>query len=177
VAGYGSSGRAKRCFRQAGISSHRPRVPLRRRRYDGGVTARPEAKQAVLALHARLLARPTAIPLSDVTALFGAGEEVLALVRPRGDLLLKGDAFSNDGPELVVPAGKVELEIADLLKGTWAADANGFVLRFPYRDFTVRACLRIAFFRKCFDLKEIRATTTDLALDFGGPPADRHYTF
>jgi len=141
------------------------------------MSARPELRQAVLELHRKLLTRPAEIPLADVAALFGAGEEVLALVRPRGNLALKGEAFSNDGPELVVPAGKVELEISDLLKGTWAADANGFTLRFPFRDFTVRACLSIAFFRKCFDLREIRATATDLALDFGGPPADRHYTF
>lgn len=141
------------------------------------MSARPELRQAVLELHRKLLARPAEIPLADVAALFGAGEDVLAQVRPRGNLVLRRDAFSNDGPELVVPAGKVELEIADLLKGTWAADASGFVLRFPYRDFTVRACLRIALFRKCFDLKEIRATASDLALDFGGPPADRHYTF
>ena len=108
---------------------------------------------------------------------FGAGEEVLALVRPRGDLALSGDRFSNDGPELVVPAGKVELEISDLLKGTWAVDADGFVLRFPMKDFTVRACLRIAIFRKCFDLREIRATRGSIELDFGGPPADRRYVF
>jgi hypothetical protein len=141
------------------------------------MTARPELRQAVLGLHQRLLGRPAWIPLADVAALFGAGEEVLAAVRPRGNLVLKGDAFSNDGPELVVPAGKVELEIPDLLKGTWSAAPEGFVLRFPFRDFTVRACVMIAFFRKCFDLREIRATPHDLSLDFGGPPADRQYTF
>jgi hypothetical protein len=102
---------------------------------------------------------------------------VLEHVRRRGNLVLKGDGFSNDGPALTVPAGKVELEISDLLKGTWAADDRGFVLRFPYRDFTVRACLQIAIFRKCFDLREIRATGSDITLDFGGPPADRRYTF
>jgi hypothetical protein len=141
------------------------------------MTERPELREPVLGLHRKLLARPAEIPLADVAALFGAGPEVLDSVRRRGNLVLKGDGFSNDGPELVVPAGKVELEISDLLKGTWAADPKGFVLRFPFRDFTVRACLRIAVFRKCFDLKEIRATTSDIALDFGGPPADRRYTF
>jgi hypothetical protein len=141
------------------------------------MTARPELRQAVQGLHRRLLARPAEIPLADVAALFGAGEDVLALVRPRGGLVLKGDAFSNDGPELTVPAGRVELEIPNLLKGTWAADERGFVLRFPYRDFTVRACLQIAFLRKCFDLREIRATASELFLDFGGAPADRRYTF
>jgi len=141
------------------------------------MTARPELRQAVLGLHEQLLARPAEIPLADVAMLFGAGEGVLDLVRPRGNLVLKADAFSNDGPELVVPAGKVELEISDLLKGTWSADEKGFVLRFPFRDFTVRACLQIAFFRKCFDLREIRATPDAIDLDFGGPPADRRYTF
>jgi hypothetical protein len=141
------------------------------------MTARPELKAAVSGLHAKLRGGASEIPLADVAALFGAAEEVLALVRQRGNLVLRGDSFSNDGPELVVAAGKVELEIADLLKGTWAADAQGFVLRFPLRDFTVRACLQIAFFRKCFELREIRATEIDLALDFGGPPADRRYTF
>ena len=76
-----------------------------------------------------------------------------------------------------VPAGKAELEISDLLKGTWSADASGFVLRFPSRDFTVRACLQIAFFRKCFELREIRATASEIALDFGNAVADRRYTF
>jgi hypothetical protein len=141
------------------------------------MTERPELREAVLGLHRQLLARPAAVPLCDVAALFGAGEEVLALVRPRGDLALSGDRFSNDGPELVVPAGKVELEISDLLKGTWAVDADGVVRRFPMKDFTVRACLRIAIFRKCFDLREIRATRGSIELDFGGPPADRRYVF
>jgi hypothetical protein len=138
---------------------------------------RPDLRERVLALHRKLLERQGEIPLTDVAALFGAGEDVLAEVQRRGNLLLKGDAFSNDGPALTVPAGKVELEISDLLKGTWSADARGFALRFPFRDFTVRACLQVAIFRKCFDLREIRATESDLALDFGGPPADRRYTF
>jgi hypothetical protein len=144
---------------------------------DAAMTERPELKEAVLGLHRKLLARPASIPLAEVAALFGAGADVLDVVRSRGSLVLKGDQFSNDGPELVVPAGKVELEISDLLKGTWSADERGFALRFPYKDFTVRACLRIAVFRKCFGLREIRATAKELALDFGGPPADRRYTF
>ena len=141
------------------------------------MSERPEVREAVLSLHRRLLGRPEGIPLADVAALFGAGPEVIERVRSRGDLVLKGDAFSNDGPELVVPAGKVELEISDLLKGTWSADDAGFVLRFPYRDFTVRACLQIAFFRKCFELREIRATKSSIELDFGNAVADRRYTF
>ena len=147
-------------------------------RYHGAaMTERPELREPVLGLHRKLLARPAEIPLADLAALFGAGDEVLAQVRPRGNLVFSADRFSNDGPELVVPAGKIELEISDLLKGTWTADPNGFVLRFPFKDFTVRACLKIAIFRKCFDLREIRATTRDIELDFGGPPADRRYTF
>jgi len=142
-----------------------------------GGAARPELKEAVRALHRKLLAAPDEIPLEDVAALFGAGDEVLARVRTRGALRLDGDKFSNDGPELVVRAGRVELEIPDLLKGTWQAGPEGFVLRFPLKDFTVRACLQIAFFRKCFELGEIRATERDLSLDFGGGPADRRYTF
>jgi hypothetical protein len=138
---------------------------------------RPELRERVHALHRLLLEGRSEIPLADVAALFGAPGDVLEHVRRRGNLVLKGDGFSNDGPALTVPAGKVELEISDLLKGTWAADDRGFVLRFPYRDFTVRACLQIAIFRKCFDLREIRATGSDITLDFGGPPADRRYTF
>lgn len=143
----------------------------------GPMSDRPEIRDAVLSLHRTLLERPARVPLADVAALFGAGPEVIERVRARGDLVLKGDAFSNDGPELVVPAGTAELEISDLLKGTWSADGAGFALRFPYRDFTVRACLQVAFFRKCFDLREIRATTGSIDLDFGSAVADRRYTF
>ncbi|HEX5137266.1 MAG TPA: hypothetical protein VFY93_09855 [Planctomycetota bacterium] len=142
-----------------------------------GDAARPEIREAVFSLHRALLARPPSIPLADVAALFGASSDVLARVRTRGDLVLKGDAFSNDGPELVVPAGKIELEISDLLKGTWSAGEAGFALRFPHEDFTVRACLQVAFFRKCFGLREIRATTGSIELDFGSAVADRRYTF
>jgi hypothetical protein len=60
---------------------------------------------------------------------------------------------------------------------TWAAADGGFTLTFPSADFTVRACATIAILRKCFDLKEIRATPSDIALDFGGGLADRRYTF
>lgn len=138
---------------------------------------RPELREPVLALLAKLREGRREIPLEDLAALFGAGEEVLALVRPRGNLVFRGDTFSNDGPELVVPAGRAELEIPNLLRGTWTAGPEGFTLRFPTADFTVRACVRIAVFRKCFDLREIRATTRDLALDFGGGPADRRFAF
>ncbi|MHC4548808.1 MAG: hypothetical protein ACYTEZ_08510 [Planctomycetota bacterium] len=138
---------------------------------------RPELKDPVLALAAKLQGSPDAIPLTDLARLFGADASVLERVESRGSLVLKGDTFSNDGPELVVPAGQVELEIPILLRGTWAAGPDSFTLTFPSADFTVRACARIAFLRKCFDLREIRATPRDLTLDFGGSLADRRYTF
>ncbi len=139
--------------------------------------ARPELKEPVLAFLAQLLEPRDTIPLTDLAALFGAGDDVLERVATRGHLVLKGDTFSNDGPELVVPAGRVELEIPILVRGRWAAEPGGFTLSFPLADFTVRACARIAFVRKCFDLREIRATRSDLALDFGAALADRRYTF
>ena len=139
--------------------------------------ARPELKEPVLAFLAKLLEPRDEIPLTDLAALFGAGDEVLERVAPRGNLAFKGDTFSNDGPELVVPAGRVELEIPVLVRGRWAAEPGAFTLSFPLADFTVRACARVAFVRKCFDLREIRATESELTLDFGAPLADRRYTF
>jgi hypothetical protein len=138
---------------------------------------RPELKAPVLSLAAKLAAAPKAVPLADLAALFGADEAVLARVRTRGDIVFRGDAFSNDGPDLCVPAGKIELEIPSLLRGTWRAEGGGFRLTFPMADFTVRACATIAILRKCFDLREITATPDDLTLDFGGGLADRRYTF
>ena len=140
-------------------------------------SSRPELKGPVLAFAAKLAAAGDEIPLADLAALFGADEEVLRRVGTRGNIRLKGDIFSNDGPQLVVPAGSVELEISDLIRGTWTAADGGFTLTFPSRDFTVRACVRIAIIRKCFDLREIRATGSDLTLDFGDALADRRYTF
>ena len=138
---------------------------------------RPELRGPVLALAAKLAENRETIPLADLAALFGADEEVLSKVRARGDLRFVGEKFSNDGPDLCVPAGKIELEIPSLLRGTWSAADGGFVMTFPLADFTVSACATIAILRKCFELKEIRATPSDIALDFGGSLADRRYTF
>ncbi|MHC4972651.1 MAG: hypothetical protein ACYTG3_10000 [Planctomycetota bacterium] len=138
---------------------------------------RPELEAPVLAFLAKLQERRDEIPLTDLAQLFGADDAVLERVATRGNLVFSGDKFSNDGPELVVPAGRVELEIPALVRGGWAVEPNGFVLSFPLADFAVRACARIAFVRKCFDLREIRATERDLSLDFGGTLADRRYTF
>jgi len=138
---------------------------------------RPELREPVQAF-ARLLAEGRErIPLASFAALFGAEEELLAPVRKRGDLVFAGDRFSNDGPDLAVKAGRVEIEIPSLIQGRWSAFPEGFALAFPLPDFGVRACAQVAFLRKCFDLKEIRATATEIVLDFGGGLADRRYTF
>lgn len=139
--------------------------------------ARPELRERVAAFADKLAAGPEAIPLTEFAALFGAGDEVLAHVATRGDLRFRGDVFSNDGPEMVLPAGSVELEIPSLLRGTWEASPGGFALRFGHADFTLRACAKVAVFRKCFDLREIRASASEMVLDFGNALADRRYTF
>ena len=138
---------------------------------------RPELKAPVLAFLAKLREARDEIPLTDLAGLFGADDAVLERVATRGNLAFSGDTFSNDGPELIVPAGRVELEIPVLVRGRWAVDSGGFTLSFPLADFAVRACARLAFVRKCFDLREIRATEHDLTLDFGATLADRRYTF
>ncbi|MHC4133494.1 MAG: hypothetical protein ACYTDU_07025 [Planctomycetota bacterium] len=138
---------------------------------------RPELKAPVLAFLAKLQEARDEIPLTDLAGLFGAADAVLERVATRGNLVFSGDTFSNDGPELIVPAGRVELEIPVLVRGRWAADSGGFTLSFPLADFAVRACAQVAFLRKCFDLREIRATERDLTLDFGATLADRRYTF
>ena len=138
---------------------------------------RPELKAPVLAFLAKLQEARDEIPLTDLAGLFGADGLVLDRVATRGNLVFTGDTFSNDGPELIVPAGRVELEIPALVRGRWSSEPGGFTLSFPLADFAVRACARIAFLRKCFDLREIRATECDLTLDFGGTLADRRYTF
>ena len=139
--------------------------------------ARPELKDPVLRFGKRLRERPERIPLTEMAALFGAGDEVMELVAARGDIVCKREVFTNDGPDLVVPAGKVELEIPSLLRGTWSVTDDGYALRFPMADYTVRACAQVAFFRKCFELSTLTATARDLTLDFGGTLADRRYTF
>lgn len=140
-------------------------------------SSRPELRAPVAAFAARLAAGADAVPLADLAALFGADAALLDRVAVRGNLRLRGDVFSNDGPELVVPAGRIELEIPSLIRGTWRASPGAFALAFPHPEFSLRACAHVAVFRKCFDLRELRATADDLELDFGGSLADRRYTF
>jgi len=138
---------------------------------------RPELREPVLAFAARLHHGDREIPLTEMAALFGAPADLLDQVRARGDLVFKDEVFSNDGPELSVPAGKVELEIPSLIRGNWTSDAAGFALTFPLAEFAPRACAKIAFFRKCFELRELRTTQSDITLDFGNDMANRCYTF
>jgi len=138
---------------------------------------RPELKQPVLTFAARLEAGEREIPLEDLAALFGADEGLRAKVRDRGNIVFRDESFSNDGPDLVIPAGKVELEIPSLLRGEWTGGPGAFHLRFPLEEFTLRACARISILRKCFALRELRATESELTLDFGSDLANRRYTF
>lgn len=139
---------------------------------------RPELKRPVQAFAGRLAAGEREIPLADLAALFGADEGLLATVRRRGDLVFRDDGnFSNDGPDMAVPAGRVELEIPSLVRGTWECGPGSFRLVFPMAEFTLRACVTVAIVRKCFDLREMRASASDLVLDFGSQLADRRYTF
>ncbi len=140
-------------------------------------SSRPELGQPVAALHATLLGKPERFPLSDLAALFGGGPELVERVATRGDITLDGDVFFNSGPEMSIPAGRVELEIPSLMRGTWRVDDAMFAMTFSIADFTLRACAQVAVFRKCFELKEIRGTASDIVLDFGGSIADRRYTF
>ncbi|MFQ5845090.1 MAG: hypothetical protein ACE5JG_08890, partial [Planctomycetota bacterium] len=117
------------------------------------------------------------IPMTELAALLRAQPDVLADVARRGDLVLGDGTFSNDGPDLVLPAGRVEIEVPSLLRGTYRCGPDGFSLAFPQADFTLRACVTLAVFRRCFDLRELRATSAELVLDFGGGPADRRFTF
>ena len=140
-------------------------------------SARPELRGPVREFAAKLAAGETEIPLADLAALFGADEALLASVRTRGAIVFKGNTFSNDGPELVVSSGKVELEIPSLVHGTFESGSDSFALVFPLPEFSLRACATVVFLRKCFELKEMRATAEDLVLDFGSSVADRRYTF
>ncbi len=117
------------------------------------------------------------IPMVDLAALFGAQPDVLAAVARRGDIELSDGTFTNDGPELVIPAGRAEIEVPSLLRGNYTSEEGGFSLAFPQAEFTLRACVTLLMFRKCFDLKAMRATANDMVLDFGGGPADRRLTF
>jgi hypothetical protein len=138
---------------------------------------RPELGPPVAAFAAKLREGVAEIPLTEMAALFGAPEELLGVVAQRGPIKFKEDRFTNAGPELVLEAGRVELEIPDILRGTWSVDDAGFVLGFPSAEFAPRACGKIAFLRKCFELREMRATASDLVLDFGNDLASRRYTF
>ena len=118
------------------------------------------------------------IPLADLAELFGAGEDLLERVRTRGAIVFRETGtFSNDGPELVLPAGRIELELPSLVRGEWSCGDGGFALRFTMAEFSIRACAKIAILRKCFDLSELRATPDDLVLDFGNDLVSRRYAF
>ncbi|MHC4955951.1 MAG: hypothetical protein ACYTGZ_19055 [Planctomycetota bacterium] len=140
-------------------------------------SSRPELKEPVLAFARRLAAGEEFIPLADLAALFGAGGELMETVGSRGQIRFFDGKFTNDGPELVVPAGKVELEIPNLMRGRFTSDGDAFKLSFPSAEFSLRACVRIAIIRKCFDLQEMRATADSLEIDFGNDLANRRYEF
>ncbi len=139
--------------------------------------SRPELKQPVADFAAKLEAGERNIPLVELAQLFGAGGDLLTAVASRGNIVFTDDGFSNDGPDLVVPAGRVELEIPMIIKGTWSSAPGGFTLTFPSAEFAPSACAQIMIMRKCFDLREMRATASDLTLDFGNEMANRRYTF
>ena len=138
---------------------------------------RPELKQPVADFAEKLAAGTRTIPLAELAQLFGAGEDLLTTVASRGDIVFTDNGFSNDGPDLVVPAGRVELEIPMIVRGTWCSSPGGFTLTFPSAEFAPRACAQVMIIRKCFELKEMRATPADLALDFGNEMVNRRYTF
>jgi len=138
---------------------------------------RPELRAPVHAFAARIAAGDEFVPLRDLAALFGAEEALLSTVAGRGDIRFAGGRFTNDGPELAVPAGSVELEVPNLVRGTYEAAAGSFTLAFPNPEFTLRACAKIAILRKCFDLREMRADESSIEIDFGSAVADRRYEF
>jgi len=138
---------------------------------------RPELKERVLAFARRLQAAEEFIPIADFAALFGAGDSVRVKAAERGDIRFVDGRFTNDGPELVIPAAAVELEIPNLIRGRFVSGVDAFTLTFPSAEFTLRACVRIAILRKCFDLREMRADATSLEIDFGNEIANRRYEF
>ncbi len=138
---------------------------------------RPELAIPVRTFAQHLAEGVERIPMVDLAALFGAQPDVLAAVARRGDIELSDGTFTNDGPELVIPAGRAEIEVPSLLRGNYTSEEGGFSLAFPQAEFTLRACVTLLMFRKCFDLKAMRATSNDMVLDFGGGPADRRLTF
>jgi hypothetical protein len=140
-------------------------------------TARPELRQPVAAFAAKLAGGVRSIPLAELAQLFGVSGAVLDEVRRRGDIKLTDDTMVNDGPDLVVPAGMVEVEIPMIVRGSYRVEPDGFVVNFPSADFAPRACVQIAILRKCFELKEMRATARDLTLDFANEMVDQRYTW
>jgi len=140
-------------------------------------STRPELREPVLAFTRRLQKGDEFIPLAELAALFGAGDALQARAGERGDIRFFDGRFTNDGPELVVPAGAVELEIPNLLRGRYTTGADSFALTFPSAEFTLRACIKIAILRKCFDLRQMRADGDSIELDFGSDIANRRYEF
>ena len=140
-------------------------------------STRAELREPVGAFIDRLASGESDVPLRDLAGLFGAGGDVLGIAATRGSIRFADGKFTNDGPELTVPAGSVELEVPNLLRGRYECSSEGFTMTFPTPDFTLRACAKIAILRKCFDLRELRAGRHFLELDFGNALADRRYEF
>ena len=142
---------------------------------------RPELRAPVAAFAQRMAALEGGegtIPLAEFADLFGADPTLRAQVEARGDIRFRPGTFSNDGPDLDIAAGRVELEIPSLLHGTWSSGpGNAFALEFPNPEYSLSACARLGFLRKCFPLKALRADGSSLTLDFGNKLADRCYTF
>lgn len=138
---------------------------------------RAELRGPVCAFIDRLSGGAESVPLQDLASLFGAEGDLLNQVAQRGDIRFVDGKFSNDGPDLSVPAGRVELEVPNLLRGRYQSTADGFTLSFPSPEFSLRACAKISILRKCFELRELRAARDSLEIDFGNPIADRRYEF
>ena len=139
--------------------------------------SRPELRERVHSFARRLAAQEEFVPIAELAALFGADESLRAKAAERGDIRFSDGRFTNDGPELVIPAGAVELEIPNLIRGRFTTGEDAFTLTFPSAEFTLRACVKIAILRKCFDLKEMRADADSLEIDFGNDLASRRYEF
>ena len=139
--------------------------------------SRPELKERVHTFARRLHANEEFIPIAELAALFGADDSLQAKAAERGDIRFFDGRFTNDGPELVIPAGAVELEIPNLMRGRYVSGDDAFTLTFPSAEFSLRACVRIAILRKCFDLREMRADANSLEIDFGNDIANRRYEF